>query len=204
MDPKVHWESIYRTKQPSEMSWYQPYPTRSIELLLRAGVSLGSSIIDIGGGDSTFVDALLDREFRNITVLDISSGAIERARARLGARANEVAWIEGDVRFVDLAAQAYDVWHDRAVFHFLTQPDDRTRYMAQVAGALRHGGTLIIATFALEGPPQCSGLPVTRYDAGGLATQLGDEFALQESLTDVHRTPAGVEQAFTYARFQRR
>ena len=203
MDPKVHWESIYRTKQPSERSWYQPYPTRSIELLLRAGVSLGSSIIDIGGGDSTFVDALLEREFRNITVLDISSGAIERARARLGARANEVAWIEGDVRFVDLAAQAYDVWHDRAVFHFLTQPDDRTRYMAQVAGALRHGGTLIIATFALEGPPRCSGLPVTRYDASGLATELGEEFSLQESLTDVHRTPAGVEQAFTYVRFQR-
>ena len=204
MDPKVHWETIYRTKRPSEMSWYQPYPTRSIELLLRAGAGPESSILDIGGGDSTFVDALLDREFRNITVLDISSGAIERARARLGARASEVTWIEGDVRIVDLAAQAYDVWHDRAVFHFLTQPDDRTRYIAQAAGALRHGGTLIIATFALEGPPQCSGLPVTRYDARGLATELGDEFALQESLTDVHRTPAGVEQAFTYARFQRR
>lgn len=204
MDPKVHWEAIYRAKRPAEMSWYQPFPARSIELLLRAGARPNSAIIDVGGGDSTFVDALLEREFRNVTVLDISSSAIERARARLGARADQVAWIEGDVRVVDLPAQSYDVWHDRAVFHFLTQPDDRTRYITQLAGALRPGGTLIIGTFALEGPPQCSGLPVTRYDAAGLARQLGGGYALRESLTDVHRTPSGVEQAFTYARFQRR
>lgn len=204
MDSKVHWEAIYATKRQAEMSWYQPFPARSIELLLRAGAGRKSAVIDVGGGDSTFVDALLEREFRDITVLDISSRAIERARARLGARADHVTWIEGDVRFADLPALAYDVWHDRAVFHFLTEPNDRTRYVAQVSRALRHGGTLIIATFALEGPPRCSGLAVTRYDASGLSRELGDDFVLRETLTDVHRTPMGVEQAFTYAVFRAR
>ena len=204
MDSKVHWEAIYTTKRPGEMSWYQPLPTRSIELLLRAGVARDSAIIDVGGGDATFVDALLERGFRDVTVLDISGKAIERARARLGARADAVTWIEADVRFADLAAEAYDVWHDRAVFHFLTAAGERAGYVAQMRRALRHDGTLIVATFALEGPPRCSGLPVMRYDASALARELGDEFALQESLTDVHRTPAGVEQAFTYAVFRRR
>ena len=203
MDDKVHWEAIYTTKRSSEMSWYEPFPARSIELLLRAGVDRDSAIIDVGGGDARFVDALLERGFRDVTVLDISAKAIARAQARLGARATGVKWIEADVRRASLAHHAYDVWHDRAVFHFLSQASDRAGYVAQVTHALRPGGTILIATFALEGPPRCSGLAVTRYDANGLARELGDEFVLLESLTDVHRTPAGVEQAFTYAVFRR-
>jgi SAM-dependent methyltransferase len=203
MDPKIHWEAIYTTRRASEMSWYEPFPTRSIELLSSAGARRDSAIIDVGGGDSRLVDALLEREFRDVTVLDISAKAIEHARARLGARADAVKWIEADVRNAELPARAYDVWHDRAVFHFLTHPDERAAYVAQVSHALRPAGSLIIATFALQGPPRCSGLEVARYDASGLARELGDEFVMQESVTDVHRTPSGVEQAFTYAMFQR-
>lgn len=203
-DASVHWDAVYRAKRPDELSWYQPLPARSIELLLRSGASEESEIIDVGGGDSTLVDALLERGFHHVTVLDISRKALERAQARLGARAEGVTWIEADVRDAGLPAGAFDVWHDRAVFHFLTRQDDRERYVAQLAHALRHGGILIIATFALEGPPRCSGLPTMRYDARSLAGALGDEFVLRESVTDVHRTPAGVEQAFTYAAFTRR
>lgn len=205
-DASVHWNALYRTKRTDEMSWYQPFPTRSIELLLRSGANEESEIIDVGGGDSTFVDALLERGFRHVTVLDISCQALGRARGRLGEgeRANGVTWIEADVRDANLPADGFDVWHDRAVFHFLTRQEDRERYLAQVTHALRHGGSLIIATFALEGPPRCSGLATARYDATGLAHALGDEFVLRESVTDVHRTPAGVEQAFTYAAFTRR
>jgi ubiquinone/menaquinone biosynthesis C-methylase UbiE len=203
-DASVHWNSLYRTKRPDEMSWYQPFPARSIELLLRSGANAASEIIDVGGGDSTFVDALLERGFRHVTVLDISRQALERARTRLGERAAGVTWIEADVRDFKLPANGFDVWHDRAVFHFFTRQEDRERYVAQVAHALRPGGLLIIATFALEGPTRCSGLAASRYDASALAHTLGDEFVLQESVTDVHRTPAGVEQAFTYAAFTRR
>ncbi|HET7373857.1 MAG TPA: class I SAM-dependent methyltransferase [Gemmatimonadaceae bacterium] len=203
-DVGVHWDAVYRAKRTEEMSWYQPLPARSIELLLRSGASQESEIIDVGGGDSTLVDALIERGFRHVTVLDISGKALERARARLGAHAKGVTWIEADIRDADLPEGAFDVWHDRAVFHFLTRQDDRDRYVAQLAHALRHGGILIIATFALEGPPQCSGLATMRYDASGLARAFGDDFVLRESVTDVHRTPAGIEQAFTYAAFTRR
>ena len=203
-DTSVHWNDVYRAKRTDELSWYQPLPARSIELLLRSGASQESEIIDVGGGDSTLVDALLERGFRHVTVLDISGKALERAQTRLGARAAGVTWIEADIRDADLPATTFDVWHDRAVFHFLTRQDDRDRYVAQLARALRHGGILIIATFALEGPPQCSGLATMRYDASGLALAFGDEFELRETVTDVHRTPAGVEQAFTYAAFTKR
>ena len=203
-DVSVHWNAVYRAKRTDEMSWYQPFPARSIELLLRSGASQESRIIDVGGGDSTLVDALLERGFGHVTVLDISGKALERAQARLGARADGATWIEADIRDAELPESAFDVWHDRAVFHFLTRQDDRDLYVAQLARALRHGGILIIATFALEGPPQCSGLATMRYDASGLARAFGDEFVLRESVTDVHRTPAGVEQAFTYAAFTRR
>jgi SAM-dependent methyltransferase len=203
-DASVHWNAVYRAKRTDQMSWYQPLPTRSIELLLRNGATEESEIIDVGAGDATLVDALLERGFRHVTVLDISGTALERAQARLGARADGVTWIEADIRDAELPAGAFDVWHDRAVFHFLTRQDDRDRYVAQLASALRHGGILIMATFALEGPPQCSGLATMRYDASGVERALGHDFVLRESVTDVHRTPAGVEQAFTYAAFTRR
>ena len=152
-----------------------------------------------GGGASTLVDALLDRGVAKVTVLDISRAALEHAKARLGARAALVEWIEADITRVELGVSAlYDVWHDRAVFHFLTNPDDRRRYVAAARRALRPGGAALIATFSLHGPSRCSGLDVVRYDSELLARELGSEFSVERSVDDLHRTPSGVAQAFTY------
>lgn len=204
MKRKLHWEHVYETKRPDEVSWFQPQPVRSLELVHAAGVSSGAAVIDVGGGDSTLVDALLSRGFRDLTVLDVSAAALARARSRLGDRAGEVTWLEADVTRAALPAGAYDVWHDRAVFHFLTDPEDRSRYVALAAQAVRPGGTLIVATFAPDGPTRCSGLEVARYDAEGLAREFAEGFVLTTGLTDVHRTPAGGEQRFTYAALRRR
>ena len=204
MDRREHWDGVYTTKQPTEVSWYQAEPARSLELLAEAGAGPDTAIVDVGGGDSTLVDAVLARGLGRVTVLDISGAALARARARLGARAGEVAWVEADVTRAELPAHAFDVWHDRAVFHFLTERDDRARYAAVAAAAVRPGGTLLMATFALDGPTRCSGLPVERYDAEGLARELGDAFALVRGFGDVHRTPGGGEQRFTVAVLRRR
>ena len=204
MKRKLHWEHVYETKRPDEVSWFQPQPVRSLERLDAAGVTPGAAVIDVGGGDSTLVDALLGRGFRHLTVLDVSAAALSRARSRLGDRAAGVEWIETDVTSAELPADAYDVWHDRAVFHFLTDPGDRSRYVALAARAVRPGGTLIIATFAPDGPARCSGLEVARYDADGLAREFAEGFVLATGLADVHRTPAGGEQRFTYATLRRR
>lgn len=203
MDRKAHWESLYTTRQPTEVSWYQPEPTRSLELLRDFGAGPDTTIIDVGGGDSTLVDAVVARRLGRMTVLDISGAALQRARARLGDRAGEVTWIEADVTRAELPARAYDVWHDRAVFHFLTDPEDRARYAATAAVALREGGILLMATFAPEGPTRCSDLEVVRYSAAELARTLGDAFTLVRDFHDVHRTPAGGEQAFTVAVLRR-
>lgn len=203
MDRKAHWEKVYRTKQPTEVSWYQAEPTLSLKLLAEVNVGPDATILDVGGGDSMLVDALVTGGFSHVTVLDISGTAVSRAQARLGPRAQEVVWLEADVTRVFLPFNAYDVWHDRAVFHFLTDPEDRARYVATAATALRPGGALIVATFALDGPTRCSGLEVARYSPEGLVREFGHEFALRHSLTDVHRTPSGVEQRFTYALFHR-
>jgi SAM-dependent methyltransferase len=199
VERKAHWEGVYASRQPTEVSWYQVEPTRSLELLRAEGAGSDTEIIDIGGGDSTFVDAVLAARLGRVTVLDISGAALARARARLGARAVEVEWIEADVTRVELPAQAFDVWHDRAVFHFLTRAEDRARYVATAAGALRPGGALLIAAFALEGPTRCSGLEVARYGPAELAWEFGEGFALERSFADVHRTPGGVEQRLTVA-----
>jgi SAM-dependent methyltransferase len=187
-----------------ELSWYQREPLQSLMLLAEAGLGSESSIIDIGAGDSTLVDALLERGFRRVTVLDISGPALDRARARLGACAPNVTWIEADVTRADLPVNAYDAWHDRAVFHFLVDPKDRERYVLAARQALRPGAMLIIATFARDGPTQCSGLTVTRYDADGLALEFGVGFELLRSMREVHETPTGSEQHFTYALLRRR
>jgi SAM-dependent methyltransferase len=172
---KTHWEAVYEARSPAELSWYQPQPTRSLELLEQLGLAPSTAIIDVGGGTSNLVDALLDRGLTNVTVLDISHAALEHAKARLGARAAAVEWIENDITRADLGAGArYDMWHDRAVFHFLTSLDDRRRYVAAAKRALRPGGIALIATFSLQGPTRCSGLD------------------------ELHHTPAGVVQAFTY------
>lgn len=203
MERKSHWEGVYASRQPTEVSWYQAEPTRSLQLLRDAGAGPDTAVIDIGGGDSTFVDGVLAAQLGRVTVLDISGAALSRAQARLGARASEVSWIEADVTRVQLPAQAFDVWHDRAVFHFLTRAEDRARYVATAAAALRPGGTLLISTFALEGPTRCSGLEVARYGPAELAWEFGEAFALERSFADVHRTPSGAEQRFTVAVLRR-
>jgi len=180
-------------------SWYQHEATRSLELLVSLGVGPASNIIDVGGGDSTLVDAVVARRMGRITVLDLSRTALQRARTRLGSMAVPVTWMEGDVLRADLPSHSYDVWHDRAVFHFLTDREDRLRYVAAATSALKPGGAIVIATFALEGPERCSGLQVARYDAELLAREFGDAFSLVSAVHDVHRTPSGEEQRFTYA-----
>ena len=203
MDRKAHWERVYTTRQPTEVSWYQSEPTRSLELFHEANAGPETAVVDIGGGDSTFVDAVVAERLGRVTVLDISGAALDRARARLGARADEVTCVEADVTQAALPARAFDVWHDRAVFHFLTRPDDRRRYAIAAAAALRPGGRLLIATFAPDGPTRCSGLEVARYGADDLARELGDAFTLERSFAYVHHTPGGVEQQFTVAVFRR-
>ncbi len=205
MDARTHWEGVYARKQPTEVSWYQARPARSLELLDRCGLTSGSALIDVGGGDSTLVDALLERGLRSLTVLDISAAALARARDRLGERARAVVWIEGDITRAELPERAYDFWHDRAVFHFLGDLGDRRRYVKCAIAALKPGGHLVVATFAPEGPTRCSGLDVTRYAPADLAREFGeDDFELVDSCPDLHRTPAGVEQRFTYAVLRRR
>lgn len=204
MDGKAHWDVVYTTRQPTEVSWYQAEPSRSLELLRETGCGPRTTIIDVGGGDSTLVDAVVAGGLGRMTVLDISGAALARARTRLGEKASEVTWIEADVTRSKLPANSFDVWHDRAVFHFLTDPEDRARYAAVAAATLRPSGTLLMATFAPDGPLRCSGLPVVRYSAESLARELGDAFSLARSFEDVHRTPAGAEQRFTIAVLRRR
>ena len=203
MSAKEHWEHVYRVKAPTETSWYQARPTRSLELLDELAISPSTAIIDVGGGASTLVDALLDRELRDITVLDISDAALAHAQRRLGERGASVTWIESDIFDAQLRTGVYDVWHDRAVFHFLTNAEDRRRYRTLAARALRPGGAAIIAMFARAGPPRCSGLDVVRYDAETLAHELGSDFVLARGATEEHRTPGGSVQAFSYAVLRR-
>ena len=197
MDPKSHWEAIYGKKRPEEVSWYQPEATLSLELI-RAVASLESAIVDVGGGASTLVDGLLRAGYRQLTILDLSVSAQNAAQRRLGASARMVSWREGDVLTTDLGVAPIDVWHDRAVFHFLTDVTDRERYIAQVRRAVRVGGHVLVATFAEDGPSRCSGLEVARYSPQGLHGAFGSDFRLIASRREEHLTPRGTRQAFTY------
>ena len=196
---RQHWDQVYRTRVPEQVSWYQPEARNSLELIRRAGPDCAAAIIDIGGGASTLVDSLVDADYRDVTVLDLAPDALAIARARLGARADSVHWMTADILAVELPAARYDIWHDRAAFHFLTNPDDRARYVAQLRHALSPGGHLVMATFALDGPPRCSGLDVIRYSAESLADELGSGFELVESVREEHRTPSGAIQRFQYS-----
>ncbi len=198
MEPRAHWDRIYVRKTPEEVSWYAPHLATSLRLIERAAATPEAAVIDVGAGQSTLVDDLLDRGFRNLTVLDISSAALEGAQRRLGAAASRVRWVEADIATAHLPAQAYDVWHDRAVFHFLTQPAQRRAYIRLAAASLKPGGHIIVATFAPDGPTQCSGLPVARYDASSLHAEFGPGFRFLDSIREVHTTPQGAAQAFTY------
>ena len=204
MDPVAHWERVYSTKPSNEVSWFQARPAWSLELLGDVNGGAERRIIDVGGGDSSFADEVIEHRLGSITVLDLSASALARAKTRLGTRASEVDWVEGDVTRTRLGVDAYDVWHDRAVFHFLISPDDRARYVATAAEAVRPSGTLIVATFAADGPTRCSGLDVARYDEAGLAREFDSSFILVRGLGDVHRTPSGAEQRFTYVVLRRR
>ena len=195
---KAHWESIYTSKASTNVSWYQSEPRLSRDLITRRGITPAAQVIDVGGGASTLVDALLARNFRHITVLDISSAAIQHAKTRLGALADMVTWIEADITNVLLPLAHYDLWHDRAVFHFLTNPADQTSYIQAVKRAVKPGGYVIVATFALDGPPRCSGLEVVRYSADSLHDAFGPDFQLIESRSETHQTPAKAEQRFVY------
>ena len=199
---KEHWEQVYSEKAPTSVSWYQGTPEPSLRALERLNISPGSSIIEIGGGASTFVDALLELGWNDITVLDIAAPAIEAARSRLGGVADKVDWQVADITEWR-PTRNYDVWHDRAVFHFLTEAEQRAAYLRALGEGLPADGFLIMATFALDGPEKCSGLPVRRYDADSLAHELGPSFKLLESWKEEHTTPWGSKQAFTWSIFRR-
>jgi len=193
-----YWESIYRTKAADAVSWYRPHLDRSLSLIESALPLRSAAIIDVGGGESTLVDDLLAGGYQNLTVLDISHVALAVTRARLGGAADSVRWICADVTRFPLAQPAYDLWHDRAVFHFLTEPQQRYDYIRAVQSGVRPGGHVIVSTFGAQGPNKCSGLDVMRYDAQGLHGEFGDRFRLIESSTEMHRTPFGTMQQFLY------
>ncbi|MCK6540608.1 MAG: class I SAM-dependent methyltransferase [Anaerolineales bacterium] len=198
MDPKTHWEHIYEKKAPTRVSWYQEHAQISLQFILRTGIQKTDPIIDIGGGASTLVDDLLAEGYQHISVLDVSAKALELARGRLGERAAQVNWIEADITQVDLPEGAYTLWHDRAAFHFLTQPADRQRYIETARRAVRKGGHVIVATFAPDGPDHCSGLEVMRYSPESLHSEFGSGFELADSVRETHHTPFGTEQKFIY------
>jgi len=203
MTRETHWENVYSTRAPDAVSWYRPHLETSLELLELAGLAEGSRIIDVGGGASTLVDDLLDRGLRSITVLDISAAALDVSRRRLGPKAAEVRWLASDVTAAELPEGGFDLWHDRAVLHFLTDPHDAALYAAQAARAIRPGGHAVIAGFAPDGPEKCSGLPVVRRSAQEIAALLGPSFTLLDERAERHVTPAGGVQSFAYALLRR-
>ncbi|PWT89489.1 MAG: SAM-dependent methyltransferase [Blastocatellia bacterium] len=198
MQKKTHWENVYHTKEPTEVSWFQEHPELSLKFIEQTGINKNAQIIEVGGGASTLVDDLIDAGYRNVTVLDISGAALEVARQRLGSNASTVTWLEEDITKVNLPEKFYDVWHDRAVFHFLIIEEDRLRYVDAVQRSVKTGGHVIVATFGLEGPMRCSGLDVVRYSADSLHDEFGDDFQLVDTTTESHNTPFGKEQKFIY------
>lgn len=202
-DRKAHWEQVYSTRKPHEVGWYQAYPEIPLHLIASTGMKKNEAIIDVGGGASNLVDALLENGYQDVTVLDLSAAALEATRARLGAASSQVKWLVTDITSFT-PAQPYTVWHDRAVFHFLTDATDRQHYLAAARAALPPGGHLIMATFALDGPSQCSGLDVARYSPESLQQEVGEGFTLAESFGGLHITPSQGKQSYTFCRFIRK
>ncbi len=200
---KIHWKAVYQKKSPLEVSWYQAHLTKSLELVVESGVDKKAKIIDVGGGASTFVDDLCEKGYGNLTVLDISSEALSESKKRLGEKAKRIAWHESDILKVDLPENAFDLWHDRAVFHFLTKAEERKVYLKVLKQSLKRGGFLIVAAFNLEGPLKCSGLEVMRYSSETLAKELGDGFTLLRSMNENHQTPFDTLQNFVYCLFRK-
>lgn len=201
-DAKTHWQNVYLSKAPSELSWYQAEPTLSLQLINRCGLQLTDPIIDVGGGASVLVDRLLDSGYSGISVLDVAGEALAASRGRLGVKAERARWLECDITAYSPQTQ-FSVWHDRAVFHFLTDPADRTDYVSALTDGLSPGGYLILASFAIGGPEMCSGLPIVQYDGDKLQRELGPGFDLVEQRNESHATPSGRKQEFAYFRFVR-
>ena len=197
VDRRQHWETVYSTRAADQVGWFQPRAASSLRLI-EGCADTNAHIIDVGGGAAVLVDDLLDAGYRNLTVLDLAESALAASRARLGARAQSVQWIAADITRAELPAARYDVWHDRAVFHFLTDPADRARYVAQISRSVKSGGHVIVATFGPGGPLQCSGLDVVRYAPDILHAEFGAPFRLLGHETEIHHTPAGKEQEFVY------
>jgi SAM-dependent methyltransferase len=194
---EAHWNKVFSTKAPDAVSWYRPHLELSLDLIERRAAKSGS-IIDVGAGESTLVDDLLSRGYREISILDVSKTAIEITKERLGPAAEQVHWIVGDITQISLPFRSFDVWHDRAVFHFLVDPEQRKRYVQSVLDAVRPGGHVIVSAFGPEGPTKCSGLEVMRYNAEALHGEFGRRFRIEESSEELHRTPWGAEQQFVY------
>jgi ubiquinone/menaquinone biosynthesis C-methylase UbiE len=201
MDTQAHWEHIYGTKAPTEVSWFSPRLETSLALVEHLGLDRSASIIDVGGGESTLVNDLIGRGYRDVTVMDISRCAIERAKKIFDSGSQQVTWLVADITKADLPAQSYELWHDRAVFHFLTEPEQRVSYIERVLHAVKSGGHVIVSTFGPEGPTKCSGLDVVRYDATSLHTEFGRRFRLLDSSQELHETPFGTAQQFVYCHF---
>ena len=198
MDKKQHLEHVYETKGRDQVSWFREHLDTSLKMIAGTGVGKEAAVIDVGGGNSTLVDDLLDNGFVDISVLDISGKAISDSKLRLGTRATEVNWLEADITNVTLPENHYDVWHDRAVFHFLTDANDRHKYVELVMRSVKLGGHIIVASFGLEGPEKCSGLDVVRYSPDTMHDEFGDSFELVNSVDETHNTPFGTTQEFVY------
>lgn len=197
------WEAVYRSKAADEVSWFRPHLETSLELIRGFAGDSSAAIIDVGGGEATLADDLLQQGYQNLTVLDISKTALEVARKRIGHAADHVHWIVGNITEVNLPTSAYDLWHDRAAFHFLTLPEERKRYIETAISAIKAGGHLILSTFGPNGPQKCSGLDVMRYDPATLEAELAARFRLVADRTEIHTTPEGTNQQFTYGVFEK-
>jgi SAM-dependent methyltransferase len=198
-----HWQTVYRTKPEQQTSWFSPHLDESLRLIDGLELARDMPVIDVGAGRSTLVDDLLGRGFSDISVLDVSDAALQLAKERVGDAAGSIHWIASDVLDADLPTAHYGLWHDRAVFHFLVDPEDQARYVALAARCVREGGFLVLATFAPDGPEKCSGLPVRRYDADSLAACFGDGFTRVANSHEIHHTPFATEQSFTYLMLRR-
>jgi ubiquinone/menaquinone biosynthesis C-methylase UbiE len=198
MDRKQHWEQVYTTKPSDSVSWFQEHADQSLRLINKTGLGKDAAIIDVGGGASILVDELVAEGYSDLTVFDLSKAALSVAKQRLGKQSDAVHWIEGDITCAEFPSHRFDIWHDRAVFHFLTTPSDRLAYVDRVMRAVRPGGHVIIATFGEDGPEKCSGLPVMRYKPESLHAEFGEAFLLVEHEKEAHHTPSGTVQQFVY------
>lgn len=198
MSNRKHWETVYHAKASTAVSWYSPHLNTSVQFIEATGVSHDAQIIDVGGGASTLVDDLLARGYHNLTVVDLAASALAVTRQRLGAKAASVNWLVGDITELELPSKQYDLWHDRAVFHFLTTEEERRAYIKRVCCTVKDGGYVVIATFGPQGPKECSGLPVARYSSEELHGLFGQPFVLVDQAMNEHATPWGTAQEFVY------